>query len=161
MADYKYLGLTTYIKENDDNTAKFRVLAEAIDALSLSNGMPIDTDEPVDIRFENIMQSKAFKQIYDEDFLCSPDASELPSNMPAGYDRPIIESVEIKGHNLNRIYIPAVAKNELKIHDFIYNALQPVLLELFGDDIISMKTKESIEFEAFQDGAEKTLMSAK
>ncbi|WP_139344950.1 hypothetical protein [Virgibacillus pantothenticus] len=92
-------------------------------------------------------------------FVCYPDDSELPNNTPESYKRLSVEGTNIKGIPMIRLYVPAVAKDEDRIKHFIYNALKPVLIALFGSDIIGMKTKENIEYEDFQDGKETVLVS--
>ncbi|MEC1158095.1 hypothetical protein [Cytobacillus horneckiae] len=58
-----------------------------------------------------------------------------------------------------KLYIPAVAKNKDRLDQFVYKALDPVLRALFGDDLLSIKTRESVEYEDFKDARETVLLS--
>ncbi|MEK5100569.1 hypothetical protein MKX83_00940 [Cytobacillus sp. FSL M8-0252] len=60
---------------------------------------------------------------------------------------------------LLKLYIPAVAKDQDKIQTFIYKALYPVLQQLFGRDLWSVKVRESSESERFGDARETILRS--
>lgn len=157
MADYKYIGLTAYIKINIENEEKFSVLAEAIDGLQRHVELNLFDKE----KYQNLFSSEAFQFLYDNVSVCFPDESELPNNTPESYSQVAVDSVRIKNIEMLRLYVPAVAKDEDKIRHFIYNALKPVLIALFGSDIVCMKSKESIEYEEFQDGKETVLVSVK
>lgn len=155
MADYKYRGLTAYIKENEANGDKFMVLRNAVE--SLQNSVE---ERSVDMNaYGSIVGSEAYQHLYDNDFLTFAEDFELPNETPPEYARAVVEPVVVKGILLHRIYVPAVAKNEDNVHEYIYNALRPVLLELFGEDLIHMVMKESVEYENFKDGKETILVS--
>lgn len=157
MADYQYIGLTAYIKENEKNKERLSVLTEALDSVqSYVDPDMYDPDEYIDL-----MNSEAFQFLRDNDNLNYPDDSELPENTPDAYKKTTIEHVTIKGIPLMRLYVPAVAKDVYKIHHFMYNALHPVLFSLFSDDIVNIKTKAQIEHKEFQDGKETVLASVK
>lgn len=154
MADYKYIGLTTYIKENEENMEKLSVLEEAIDYLQFQiKAISYDKEKYLDVT-----SSEAFQYLYDHDYVCSPGDSEVLNNTSEAYQRVNVENVNVKGVSMLKLYVPAVAKDEDKIRYFIYNALHPVLLMLFGSDVVSMKSKEGIEYEDFQDGKERVLL---
>jgi|SRR5690625_1342332 len=157
MADYQYLGLTAYIKANKESAEKLNVLASAIDSLQ-HHVKSVQFDEE---DYQNIIESDAFQFLYDHDYVCSPHDSELPTNTPEAYKRVLVEEVNIKGIPMIRLYVPAVAKSDDKIKHFMYNALHPVLIELFADDILSVRTKTQIEYKDFKDGEEAILTSAK
>jgi hypothetical protein len=157
MADYKYIGLTAYIKENEANEDKFTVLGRALDSLQGS----FDLERDINMHYQNIVNSEAYQYLYEHDYVTFPKEYELPNGTPAKYDRAVIEPSEIKGSKLYRIYVPAVAKDQDKIQHFIYNALRPVLLALFNEDLVHMATKEAMEYEDFKDGKETLLVSAK
>ncbi|QKY71269.1 hypothetical protein [Lentibacillus sp. CBA3610] len=155
MADYKYLGLTAYIKENEENTEKLNVLASAIDTLQ----QQVEEIEFNKETYQNVIGSDAFQYLYDHDYVCYPDESELPENTPEAYKRVNVQDTNIKNIPMLKLYLPAVAKNEDTIQHFMYNALHPVLIALFGNDILSIKTKSQIEYNEFQDGKEAVLTS--
>lgn len=157
MADYKYIGLTAYIKENEENEDKFTVLGRALDSLQGS----VDLERSINKHYQNIVESEEYQYLYEHDYVTFPKEYELPNGTPEKYDRAAIVPVEIKGSKLYRIYVPAVAKGQDKIQHFIYNALRPVLLSLFDEDLVHMATKEAMEYEDFRDGKETILVSAK
>lgn len=156
MADYRYLGLTAYIKGFGHK--EVGVLVEAIDALKGS----VKVDEAFDINdYQDIVQSDAYDHLTSQDYLCLPHDSEIPENMPGHYKRPVIEPVRAREIELTRIYIPAVAKSSGKVDRYIHNAVKPVIEALFGENLICMKTKAGIEYENFEDGEETVLISVK
>ncbi|WP_218190703.1 hypothetical protein [Evansella clarkii] len=155
MADYKYKGLTAYIKQNEANADRFMVLRNAVESLQSSV-----EERSVDMSaYGSIVGSEAYKHLYDNDSMTFAEDFELPNETPPEYARAVVERVTVKGVMLHRVYIPAVSKREESAHDFIYNALRPVLLELFGEDLIHMVMKESVEYENFKDGKETILVS--
>ncbi|MGM0940793.1 MAG: hypothetical protein ACQEWU_07515 [Bacillota bacterium] len=152
MADYNYLELTAYIKGVKHKG--LGVLAEAIDALQGSVKV-----KDFDINdYQDVVQSEAYEQLYDGDSICFIDDSELPENTPGHYKKPVIEPIIIRGVD-TRIYIPAMAKDKDKIKLYIHKAVRPVIEALFWDDLISMKTKEAMEYENFQNEKETILIS--
>src|SRR5690625_2885037 len=114
MADYQYLGLTAYIKENEQNAERLNVLASAIDSLQ-RHVEPIAFDKE---KYQ-IIGSDAYQYLNDHDYVCYPDDSELPKNTPEAYKRVSVSGVNIKGIPMIRLYVPAVAKDENEICDFI------------------------------------------
>ncbi|WP_218839233.1 hypothetical protein [Evansella halocellulosilytica] len=155
MADYKYRGLTAYIKENELNAEKLNVLASAIESVQHQ----VETIEFDEEKYKTIVRSEAYQYLYDNDSMCLADDSEFPENTPEAYKRLSIEGTNIKGYPMLKIYIPSVSKRIESVHHFIYNSLRPVLLELFGEDLIHMVMKESVEYENFKDGKETILVS--
>ncbi|RDW20072.1 hypothetical protein CWR48_04935 [Oceanobacillus arenosus] len=160
MADYKYLGLTTYILENEENEEKLNVLAGAIESLQ-THVTPMITGDFVIEKYQNVVGSEAYQFVYETDYVCTPADSELPVNTPEKYKRPSIEAVTIKGIPMLNVYIPAVAKRQENIENFIYGGVRPVLQVLFGNNIVQMVMKEGIEYEDFQNGKETVLISVK
>jgi hypothetical protein len=157
MADYRYLGLTAYIKGFGHK--EVGVLLEAIDALQ--GCVKVEDFNINDRRYESVLQSDAYDQLQSQDYLCFIQDCELPQNTPGHYRKPVIEPVRAREIELTRIYIPAVAKSAGKIDRYIHNAVKPVIEALFGDDLICMKTKAGIEYEDFEDGEETVLISVK
>lgn len=155
MADYNYLGLTAYIRGVDHK--EVGVLLEAIDALQGSVEV-----KDFDINdYQNVVNSEAFEQVYNEDNLSFIEESELPMNTPEYYKKPIIEPVIVREKKFTRIYIPAVAKNQDKIESYIHDGVRPVIEQLFGDKLVCMKQKDGVEYQEFNEGAEIVLVSAK
>jgi hypothetical protein len=155
MADYRYLGLTAYIKGFGHK--EVGVLVEAIDALQGS----VKVDEAFDINdYHDIVQSDAYDHLMSQDYLCFIDDSELPQNTPGHYRKPVIEPVRAREIELTRIYIPTASKRE-DLDSYIHNAVKPVIEALFGENLICMKTKAGIEYENFEDGEETVLISVK
>jgi hypothetical protein len=156
MADYTYIGLTAYIKRSDDALEKLGVLAGAIERLQM------DVEPPVlapGHPYENVVASEAYQFLYDNDSVCYADESELPVNTPVAYHRVSLQGMNIKGHLVWKLYVPAVAKDKGRLETFIYRALDPVLRSLFGEAVLSIKTRESVEYEDFQDARETVLLS--
>jgi hypothetical protein len=156
VADYKYIGLTAYIKRSDDSLEKLGVLAEAIEQLQREAEPPVlAPGHP----YENAVNSDTYQFLYDNDSVCYADESELPKNTPVAYHRVSLQGMNIKGHLVWKLYVPAVAKDKDRLEMFIYRALDPVLRTLFGEDVLSIKTRESIEYEDFKDARETILLS--
>lgn len=156
MADYKYIGLTAYITRSMDGLEKLGVLAEAIERLQM------DVEQPVlapGHPYENLVQSEDYQFLYNNDSVCYTDESTLPMNTPLAYHGVSLQGMNIKGRLVWKLYIPAVAKDKGHLETFIYEALDPVLRRLFGEDLLSIKTRESVEYEDFKDAKETILLS--
>jgi hypothetical protein len=156
MADYTYIGLTAYITRSEDAYEKLGVLAGAIERLQMEVDQPIlEPGHP----YENVVQSEAYQFLYNNDSVCYTDESTLPMNTPVAYHGVSLQGMNIKGHLVWKLYIPAVAKNKDRLETFIYKALDPVLRALFGEEVLSIKTRESVEYEDFKDARETILLS--
>ncbi|MGG0717652.1 hypothetical protein ABE096_08645 [Robertmurraya massiliosenegalensis] len=156
MADYKYIGLTAYITRSMEGLEKLGVLAEAIERLQM------DVEQPVlapGHPYENLVQSEDYQFLYNNDSVCYTDESTLPMNTPLAYHGVSLQGMNIKGRLVWKLYIPAVAKDKGRLETFIYEALDPVLRRLFGEDLLSIKTRESVEYEDFKDAKETILLS--
>ncbi|MFT8322804.1 MAG: hypothetical protein ABF649_18180 [Bacillus sp. (in: firmicutes)] len=157
MADYTYTGLTAYILPHTGDMEKLNLLADAIEGLKACvESVEFDKDA-----YENVVCSDGYLHIYSNESLCYPHESELPQGTPEEYARPSVEGVTIKDISFIKLNIPTVSKSSERIESFIYKSLRPVLLELFGNHIVSMKTKTAMEYENFRDGKETVLVSVK
>ncbi|MBG9546946.1 hypothetical protein ABE25_02130 [Cytobacillus firmus] len=108
---------------------------------------------------QTVTQSEIYHFLYANDFICYPDDSDLPMNTPEAYKLVSLEETSIKGISLWKLYIPTVAKDKSRLETFVYRALDPVLRGLFGKDVLSIKTRESVEYEDFKDARETILLS--
>lgn len=157
MIDYSYVGLTAYIKtKNMGNVKKLKVIAEAIRSLQ-PDFEHVTFDEK---EHQSVVSSDDYKFLCDNENLCYPNDDELPNGTPDAYKRPMVHLSTIKGETLIRLYVPAVSRNYNQAKHFTNNALHAVLLELFGDELIGIKTKEQIAYKEFQHGEEHVLVSA-
>ncbi len=156
MADYKYIGLTAYITRSEDALEKLGVLAGAIERLQMDVEQPVLAPEHP---YENVVRSDAYQFLYDNDSVVYADESEFPMETPVAYQRVSLQGMNIKGHLVWKLYIPAVAKDKSRLEAFIYRALDPVLRALFGEDLLSIKTRESVEYELFENAQETILLS--
>lgn len=113
------------------------------------------------VQFQDILHSDSnhFAYLSAHSYVTMPDASEMPQDTPKEYESPSIKEVEVKGVKFTRIYVPAVAKKEAFISDYIFNNLRPFLIDLFGNTIVSMKMRESIEYENFNQAKESVILS--
>lgn len=155
MADYKYLGLTAYIRGVDHK--EVGVLLEAIDALQgCVEVKDFDLDD-----YAEVVMTDAYEQVYNESNVSFIDESELPMNTPEAYKKPVIEPVVVREVKFTRIYIPAVAKNQDNIESYIHDGVRPLIEQLFGENLVCMKQKDGVEYEDFNEGAEIVLVSTK
>lgn len=155
MADYKYAGLTTYLLENEETPERLVVLAEAIEGIQCDIQHVYYDGE----KYKNVEGTNEYKFIYDNDGFCFPDDSECPDDMPHAYKRATVEPAVIKGIPMIRLYVPVVAKNEDTMNRYIFNALPAVISSLFGDDVVSMKSKQCTEHDSFMDAKSQVLIS--
>ena len=157
MADFKYLGITTYVQNTPKTHEKFVILCSAIDALqSQVPTIPVDAQA-----YEDVVQSEGFVYLYEHDSLCYGESFEMPNNTPEEYMTPKIELMNVKENELIRLYIPTVSKNEDDLQNFLNNGLLPVLSDLFGSELVSIKTRSGIEYEDFSEGKDEVVLSAK
>ncbi|MGX1195762.1 hypothetical protein [Metabacillus sp. SLBN-84] len=156
MADYTYVGLTAYIELSEKSVEGLNVLAEAIDAIRPF----VDIAQFDEMDYKHILHSPELQYLYDNDHICYTDPSELPLQTPDAYQRATIDSVNIKGAPMLRLYVPAVAKDDDKVRHFMRHALTNVLSELFQEYLLCVKVKEGIEYERFEDLKETVLVSA-
>lgn len=156
MAHYNYIGITAYAIDKDGlNAGRFRLLDEMFDNITLST----DVSHTIPTEYENLLYTEHAQFLMDYDSVTYPDESEIPDNTPVKYTRPHVEDVTIKGISMQRIYIPAVAKDEDLIHEYILVHAKSFLKQLFGNNLISMKSKQGTEYDDFAEGKETVLMS--
>lgn len=153
---FSYTGLTTYIKNTPETNDAFRALAEAIVQLypyiSVYNN-PYK-------QFTNVLESDAFNYIKENHERLSPCGSMFPSNTPVEYQSCEMTSVTIKGVHMTRLYIPT-ASTIATLNDYMMNdCIRPVLMALFGDNLIAIKTKTATEDCEFALAKEVVLLSA-
>lgn len=147
---------TKYAKLFQCNLEKLGVLAGAIERLQMEVEQPVlEPGHP----YENVVQSEAFQFLYNNDSVVYADESELPMNTPLAYHDVSLQGMNIKERLVWKLYIPAVAKDKDRLETFIYEALDPVLRRLFGEDLLSIKTRESVEYEDYKDAKETILLS--
>jgi hypothetical protein len=157
MADYNYTGVTAYIKDTLSNGEAFRVLADALYQFEPLVNMELD----IPAHRQSLVQSPAFKELEDNFGFFSKDECWFPINTPKDYLNVQIQKVEIKGNRLVRLYFPIVQRSGDATDELIQNALCPVLVALFGNDLITVKTRSALEFEDFTAAQEKILVHSK
>jgi len=154
MSTYKYLGLTTYIREDHYTKEAVNVLAEALHTLNGATNTPVEL-----LDYDFVTESEAFKRLYAQTNSVSPNGN-MPQNAPVGYDTPQVDYVTIKGYKLVRIYVPAVSEDEDLLYQYSLCDLTAVMDMLFGGDIINMKSRECDEYHEFDAAHESILISA-
>ena len=164
MADYTYVGLTAYIagKKADFHT-ELKVLATlAFPFQSFTNGDIFEEtdyepmkDQPA--RIQNVLWAEEFEFISEHEALMAPDDFCMPNGTPADRTRATVEDVTVNGHELVKIYIPVVAKNETLAVALAKTTLPAAFRELFAEKVVSMKTREALEYEDF-DAARETVI---
>lgn len=157
MADYNYTGVTAYIKDTLNNGEAFRVLAEAL--YQFEQLVDIESDIPA--QHQSLVQSPAFKELEDNAGFFSKDECWFPRNTPKDYLNVQIQKVEIKGNALVRLYFPIVQRSGDATDELIQNSLCPVLVALFGNDLITIKTRSALEYQDFTAAQEKILIHSK
>lgn len=157
MADYNYTGVTAYIPNNLRNGACFRVLAEAL--YQFEHLVNMESDIPA--HRQELIQSAAFKELEDKAGFFSKDECWFPRNTPKEYLNVQIQNVEIKGNRLVRLYFPIVQRSGDATDELIQNSLCPVLVALFGNDLITVKTRSALEYQDFTAAQEKILIRSK
>lgn len=155
MADYNYKGLTAYIKIQEDSIEKLSVLAEAVEGIARDID-PVEFDQE---KYQNVVESEDYQYLWNNDAHCYPQDWELPENTPHHYSRPSVDTTNIKGIPMFKVYVPVVSKRDDLVNHFTEKALYSVLLALFGNNIACIKTKEQIEYGEFANGEEKVLLS--
>lgn len=156
MADYQYVGLTAYIKENEDTSKKLKVFRDILMGINPE----IDEMEANPEIFGETLNDESFVRLSDGDKFCFPGEWELPENTPKAYQEIQVESTVIKGLPMVRVYVPMVSKNRNnELDEFVDKALVKGLLELFEGELVSMATKTAMEYEDFQDAQEKIRLS--
>ena len=155
MTEHTYIGVTAYIKNEEGMTEKLGVLADAINALTLScDIMPVDTD-----KFKDIIESDAYRFLYRNDSVCFTKAFGMPQNTPVPFRRPLVAPININGDDAIRLYIPTNSAYPDKLHKFIHDALMPVLSMLFGHNLIRVKTQTALNTEDFADVRHEAIFS--
>ena len=144
-----YEGITTYVKQSENAKDKLHVVASAIEALTFGNNI-IDPDFEIGAAYQDVIESDEFKYIdrhseffYVEDF-------ELPNNTPERYHQATIEAVTIKDIPMYKIYVPMTSKRVEYINGLSL-AYRRLMLELFGNELFTMKSKAGFEYEDFSE----------
>jgi len=160
MADYKYIGMTAYIQEDTTTIEKLMVLAEAVEVFTIPLSKFEQPASDNSEAYQAIKESEAYQYLYDNDAVAYGKWEQQPQNTPEAYNREKIERVTIKGTNFIRLYVPTNAKNEDTLKTFVYESLIPTLSTLFGSALISVKTREGLEYDNFADLNETVVISA-
>ena len=154
---FNYVGMSAYVVDDQTIGDKLSILS---DAISLTHNYYADLEEVAEPeQFDHIVRSEEFIFLCENESMTDIDERFLPQNMHWIYKKPTITKEEIKGVNMVKIYIPAVATDKSKADTFVYKALVPVMEMLFGDNLLSVKTRESNEYELFEDAVEKVVLS--
>lgn len=156
MTTYNYTGLTAFIRNTPETNEAFRVLAEAIPQLKAFTGQH---DESFEL-FDGVMNSEAFLFIAANNEILSPCMSMLPNYTPKEYMKAELTSVEINGVHMTRMYIPAAAQTTEFVKHMTHESIRPVLMALFGENLVGIKTKSASENEEFHLAKEVVLLSA-
>lgn len=157
MNAFTYTGVTAYIRNTPETNEAFRALAEAIPQLKAFTGQHNESLA----RFANLMQSPAFAEIQENSQILSPCQAMLPSMTPAEYLSVKLSSEEINDIHMTKLYIPIAAINPEAVSYMVTNCLRPVLMVLFGDALVGIKTKTGLESDDFFDIQPQVLLSAK
>lgn len=156
MSTYNYTGMTAFIRNTPETNEAFRVLAQAIPQLNEFIG---EHDESFEL-FDNIMNSEAFLFIAANNEIMSPCMSMLPNYTPKEYMKAELTSVEINDVFMTRMYIPAAAPTAEFVKHMTHESIRPVLMALFGENLVAIKTKSASENEEFHLAQEVVLLSA-
>lgn len=154
MSAHTYLGTTIYVREDFHTNESLAVLSEAIHTLPEHN-QNINIDD-----YMFVTNTDAYKHLYNQTNSVTPRENNMPQNTPVAYFEPQIEPMVVNGYNLVRIYVPAVSEDENELYDYVYNGLLPVLDILFGEDIVSIRTRAQIEMGEFESATEEILVKA-
>lgn len=163
MTKLNYEGLTTYIKVNEDNWERLGVLAHAVKAIAAKmTENPVIISDTYNHAYRDVFESVPFRVLRANDVARPVTAFSkefLPVNTPAAYSEVQIESVNVKGLNLVRLYIPAMTDNQSELGE-VMDALFEVIVELFGEDVLNMTRRTSHTDEDFEAGVDQVLISA-
>lgn len=157
MESFTYTGITAYVRNSPETNDAFRALAEAIPQLKAFTGHHNESLAA----HKSVMASDAFTHIRDHSDMLSPCQPMLPSMTPAEYHAVKLSSEEINEIHMTRLYIPIAAIGELVVSYMANDAIRPVLIALFGDNLVGIKTKTAKEYDDFFDVPVNTLLSAK
>lgn len=157
MESFTYTGITAYVRNTPETTDAFRALAEAIPQLKAFTG---HHNESL-LAYKSVMASDAFTHIRDNSEILSPNHPMLPSMTPAEYHAVKLSGEEINEIHMTRLYIPVAAIGELVVSYMVNEAIRPVLMALFGENLVGIKTKTAKEHEDFFDVQPQVLLSAK
>lgn len=160
MTNYNYTGVTAYIQKTMENKGRIRALAAALYVLKpYVNPQRLAAD--VDIAHKLLVDSLVFDQLFHHAGMTAQDAFYFPDGTPADYTHASVTHLEINGIEMTRLYMPFVAKRHDDIQDVVHNAYLPVLTSLFGQDLVAVKSKSTIDGKNFNTANEQVLVSTK
>lgn len=159
MGTFHYTGVTAYVRNNEALQSRLRVIAEALWQFEHL----VDMDVPVAPKHHLIAASSAFRYLEDNagffsQHIVSSDAA-FPVNTPAEYLDIQIEEVNVKGIPMLRMYFPVVQKNDARVEEMANGTLRPLLISLFGEDLVSLKTRSAEENQDFADAKETVVVA--
>ncbi|PAE87812.1 hypothetical protein [Shouchella clausii] len=160
MADYKYIGITTYIKDTEENRMKLGFLAE--EALCGLRDKLLDglfDEHKITNEVFMVEISEEYQYLVDNSGFTSGINGSYPNGTPTQNQEMHMQVGNVKGIDLIRLYVPIISKREAE--SYAYRALQPVLERLYGEDLLTMKIKEGMEYDNYAVLEERVVLSAK
>lgn len=157
MEPFTYTGVTAYVRNTPETTDAFRALAEAIPQLKAFTG---HHNESL-FNYAPVMESEAFTHIRDNSDILSPCQAMLPSMTPAEYRAVKLSSEEINEIHMTRLYIPIAEIGATDVAHLANDCIRPVLMALFGDNLVGIKSKTGTESDEFFELPVTTVLSAK
>lgn len=139
MPEFKYIGMTVYIKPYVNNLVKLAAL------LSKSPIQHFDVEGFYD---EDIANQAIFKTAWFDHFnKCNngtrKNSKSYPKNTPLCRKDISVDLIEIDEEEYVRLYIPILHRTGSDV--YAYRTAKPLIETLFKDDIVHFVTKEGFE----------------
>lgn len=155
MALFTFSGTSIYFKHTPETELALRALAEAIPQVRsfITGDRPGDDFTP----FAKIMCSQPFQLIKDNNEMFTPDRTTFPRSTPGDCLHVNLETKEIQGELISRLYIPVVASYGSAVKTMTEGYLPFILIEMFSKDLRAVKTKTALSLEKFEEAIGTTL----
>lgn len=151
-----YTGVTAYIQNTHEMKTKLTVLSEAI--FQLHPFLGVNTFDLSNLH--PVISSESFQFIRKNDHLLTNGVMSFPEHTPKAYQSLDVETMTVKGQDLVRLHLPVISKDREEMIFMVDHAILDVFEQLFGRDLVAVKTKTGTNADLFDHLPEHVLRSA-
>lgn len=156
MADYNYQGIVAYAKTDKLDRMALDFLGQYIAGMQSHDLEDVSFEAHHDVyaeagRLEELERAAHAQLLEAHMGVANPDDYMLPEYTPIAYQNASVQRYAAKGQDFLKLYIPLAAKNEDVLDSVADDAIIPLLHELFGNYLVSIRRMKGSEHDAFED----------
>lgn len=151
-----FAGYTAFVTDTENSRKAVRALAAAVPQLKA-----LLDDHTEDLSgFDTQLTSPAFQTVAANAAMFTPGADTMPGNVPAEYQTAALETKNLRDNVVTRVFLPVADKNPAAVQDLMENRLEPLVRDLFGNDLLLTKTRTGASTTTFLPSRNKSLFNS-